>query len=60
MPHKFKTGQKVMLAPSRYGTMRLLQFQVVRLLPAEHGINQYRLKAIGDGHERVAMENELS
>jgi hypothetical protein len=60
MLHKFKPGQKVMLAPSRYGTIRLLQFQVVRLLPAENGINQYRLKAIGDGHERGAMENELS
>jgi hypothetical protein len=58
--YKFKAGQTVTLAPSRFGSARELQFRIVRLLPAERGVNQYRLKAVVDGHERVAMENELS
>jgi hypothetical protein len=60
LSHKFKPGQTVTLTPSRYGSNRQAQFQVVRLLPAEHGIHHYRLKSVADGHERVAAENELS
>jgi hypothetical protein len=60
MNHKFKIGQGVVLAPSRYGSDRQTRFEVVRLLPSEHGINQYRLKSVLDGHERVAMENEVT
>jgi hypothetical protein len=60
MPHKFTPGQEVTLAPSRYGAARLLRFRILRLLPTENGVNQYRLKAVVDGHERVAMESELT
>jgi hypothetical protein len=60
MTHKFKAGQKVTLAPSGYGSNRQTNFQVVRPLPSERGINQYRIKSVVDGHERVALESELS
>ena len=58
--HKFRVGQTVTLVPNRYGANRLGSFKVTFLLPQEHGINQYRLKAASDGHERVATESELS
>jgi hypothetical protein len=35
------------------------QYTVVRLLPIEGAIPQYRLKNQIDGHERVVCENEL-
>ena len=58
--HKFKTGQHVMIAPNRYGALRRETFEVVRVLPEEHGVYQYRIKSTADGHERVALENELT
>jgi hypothetical protein len=63
MSHKFKLGQTVRYAPSVPGVGaadRTARFKVVRLLPAERGICHYRLKSLIDGHERVAMEGELS
>jgi len=60
MVYKFKIGQNVVLAPSHYGSDRQKTFQVVRLMPSERGVNQYRLKSVADGHERMAMENELA
>jgi hypothetical protein len=58
--HKFKPGQKVTVNPSRYGAIREGRFEVVRLMPEEHGTNQYRIKSVADGHERVVQETELS
>ncbi len=58
--HRFHAGQTVTLLPNRYGSNRNGSFEVTRLLPAEHGINHYRLKSVADGHERVAAEDELS
>jgi hypothetical protein len=58
--HRFQAGQTVTLLPNRYGSNRNGSFEVTRLLPAEHGINHYRLKSVADGHERVAAEDELS
>jgi hypothetical protein len=61
MSHKFKTRQTVTYSPAGLGgTDRNVKFEIVRLLPAEHGINHYRLKSVMDGHERVAMESEIS
>jgi hypothetical protein len=57
--HKFKTGQRVTVAPNRVAGMRGGAFTVVRLLPEERGIHQYRIKSTMDGHERVVMESEL-
>ena len=61
MLHKFKAGQTVSYTPSGVGGAdRNVKFEIVRLLPSERGVNQYRLKSILDGHERVALESELS
>jgi hypothetical protein len=35
-------------------------FEVVRLLPEEHGMWRYRIKSVVDGHERVVLERELT
>lgn len=59
-PRKFKAGQQVMIAPNRYGSLRRETFEVVRVLPEEHGVYHYRIKSVADGHERVVLESELS
>jgi hypothetical protein len=58
--HKFRTGQTVMIATRRYEETPGGSFSVVRALPTEHGIKQYRIKSNADGHERVVSEAELS
>jgi len=61
MTHKFKPAQTVTYVPTGVGGAdRNAKFEIVRLLPAEHGVYQYRLRSILDGHERVARESELS
>ena len=57
--HKFKAGQTVAVAPRRYDPRIGGSFEVVRILPTERGNNQYRIRSIVDGHERVVMEGEL-
>ncbi len=58
---KFKTGQQVHVAQNnRGGTMRGGTFTIVKLLPEERGMHQYRIKSVMDGHERVVLENELT
>jgi hypothetical protein len=57
--HKFKIGQTVTVATRRYGTTPVGSFSIVRALPTEHGIKQYRIKSDADGHERVVSEAEL-
>jgi hypothetical protein len=59
--HKFKVGQLVNFAPARSGMPTSgRQYEVVRLLPAESGELQYRVKCKGDTFERVAKESELT
>jgi hypothetical protein len=61
MAHKFKTGQRVIVATNnRGGEFRGGTFTVVRPLPEERGVCQYRVKSVTDGHERVVFENDLS
>jgi len=57
--HKFKAGQTVAVAPRRYDPKIGGSFKVVRILPAERGNNQYRIRSVLDGHERVVMEGEI-
>jgi hypothetical protein len=57
---KFKAGQQVMIAPNKYGLIGRETFKVVRVLPEEHGVYQYRVKSTADGHERVVLESELT
>ena len=58
--HKIKTGQRVTVASSkRGGALPGGTFRVVRPLPEEAGVWQYRIKSVTDGHERVVSENDL-
>jgi hypothetical protein len=34
-------------------------YQIIALLPVEHGVPQYRIKSMTEAHERRAMEREL-
>lgn len=58
--HKFKVNQLVDFVAWDFRLTPLGQFEIVRVLPVEHGIHRYRIKSVADGHERVAVENELS
>ncbi len=60
MAYKFRPGQRVSLARSKFAGEHQGAFEIVRVMPEEHGINQYRIKSTVDGHERVATEAELS
>jgi hypothetical protein len=59
--HKFAVGQTVRFSPDRNqeGTARG-SFKIVRLLPEEASVFQYRVKSQSDGHERVAREDQLA
>jgi hypothetical protein len=57
--HKFKVGQLVTLHSKRHGVFAE-PFEVVRLLPSADRDFQYRIRSTRDGHERVALESELS
>lgn len=59
--HKFKVGQSVTLAPARQAMpASSREYKIVRLLPAEGGQLQYRIKGVGETFERIARESELS
>ncbi len=58
--HKFKIGRMVEFVPSDLRLTPLGQFEILRTLPIEHGVAQYRIKSLKDGHQRVAMEGDLT
>ena len=58
--HKFKPGQSVRFVTSDLRLKPLGEFKIVRVMPSERGIRQYRIKSVMDGHERVAMEGDLT
>jgi hypothetical protein len=58
--HKFKAGQTVRIVSRVYGAEARGSFQIVRLLPADNGVNQYRIKSTVDGQERVVTESEVA
>ncbi len=55
---KFAVGQSVepVAAPHRLSPPG--RFEIVRLMPTEHGLRQYRIRSLIDGHERMALEAE--
>ncbi|HKT19667.1 MAG TPA: hypothetical protein VJR47_16575 [Stellaceae bacterium] len=57
--HKFELGQSVEFVASELRLKPLGLFKIVRVMPSERGIQQYRIKSVTDGHERVAMESDL-
>lgn len=58
--HRFAAGQEVVFVPGsderKYGGL----FEVVVLLPDEHGQHQYRIRSRSDGHQRVVWEYQLT
>jgi hypothetical protein len=62
--HKFAVGQNVNFSPDRYGQQQFgaaqRRFTIVRLLPEEANVRQYRVKSQLDGHERVVREDQLA
>lgn len=57
---KFKAGQTVNSIKSANSAIPQGRYQIVRLLPADGVVNQYRIKSVSDGHERVVRESELA
>ncbi|GGF11460.1 hypothetical protein GCM10011611_16410 [Aliidongia dinghuensis] len=61
MSHKFRAGQTVQFTPSLFDrAAKRGQYRVVCGLPAEGNDNQYRIKNVIDGHERVVRESQLT
>jgi hypothetical protein len=58
--HKFRIGNSVRIARGDFDAHLGGAYEVVRLLPQEHGINFYRIKPKVGGHERVVAEGELA
>lgn len=57
---KFQVKQLVDFVAWDFRLMPLGRFEIVRVLPVERGVCQYRIKSIKDGHERVVTESELA
>ena len=57
---KFKLGQSVELISNDSHLRPLGRFEIVRLMPTERGVRQYRIRSTTDGHERMATEVELA
>jgi hypothetical protein len=55
----YRTGQMVSMTPNRARATPRDRFEIIRLLPLEHGNYQYRIRSVIDGHERVVLESEL-
>jgi hypothetical protein len=58
--YRFKLGQSVEFVAGPHRLSPLGRFEVVRLMPSEHGLRQYRIRSLVDGHERMAVETELA
>jgi hypothetical protein len=58
--YKYRSGQVVEPASKVFAFIPPGRYEVVRLMPPTMGgNNQYRIKALRDGHERVVKEGEL-
>jgi hypothetical protein len=59
--HKFSIGQTVRFSPDRNQEVAARgSYKVVRLLPEDASMPQYRVKSQMDGHERVVREDQLA
>lgn len=58
--HKFKVGDYVRIASRIVSAVPPGRYQVVRLMPPEGSHNQYRVRFVDDGHERMVKESDLS
>jgi hypothetical protein len=63
MSHKFSVGQAVDLAPRMLRAAAPGRYEVCRLMPEsdrDAGDPSYRIKSIGEKHERVVSESDLT
>lgn len=59
--YKYQVGQVVEAAKSIFGVIPAGRYEIVRHMPPTvSGENQYRIKSLHDGHERVVKETDLS
>ncbi len=58
--HKFQTGQFVQFTARILKPTAARGYQVVRLMPPLGSANQYRIRSVEDGHERMAKEGDLA
>lgn len=58
-PHKYTVGQKVKFIGFFRAQGARGDYEITRLLPPEGTLLQYRLKALDQGQERVAREDQL-
>jgi hypothetical protein len=56
---KFNIGQMVRVVPSSYISDAQGKFNVVSVLPEEHGMHQYRIKSTTGERVHLVMETEL-
>jgi hypothetical protein len=58
--HRFKEGDVVDALSGGMGAMPPGRYKIVRLMPPTvAGSNQYRIKSLKDGHERLVRESDL-
>ena len=59
--HKFKVGQSVSLQSTLFNRDATRgAYKVTRQLPERDGELEYQVKRLGEPHERVVMERDLS
>lgn len=59
--HKYQVGQVVDFTPGTAPLRTSLGlYEIVRQLPPQGSENQYRVRNVRDGHERVVRENQLT
>jgi hypothetical protein len=58
--HKFQVGQFVRITPSPLWAAPAGRYEIVRLMPPQGANNQYRVKFVDDGHERMVKESDLT
>ena len=60
LEHKFGVGQTVHFSPGRGVDHRSKgRYTIVRLLPTDSNLPQYRIRNIVNGQERIVHEGEL-
>ncbi len=57
--HKFRVGDVVEARASLFRATPPGPYEVMRLLPPTGMRNQYRLKSLANGHERIVCEDDI-
>lgn len=59
--YKYQVGQVVEAAKGIFSVIPAGRYEIVRRMPpTASGENQYRVKSLRDGHERVVKESDLT